>query len=118
MSNSLAQEHCQPCSIGTGALPSEEVNRLISYVPRWKRIMVGNRDRIQREFHFVDFVEGFNFACRIAELAEAENHHPSLLIEWGKVTVNWWTHKVNGLHQNDFIMAAKTDLLAAPPKTS
>lgn len=113
MSNNLAQEHCKPCSIGTRPLPGDEINRLLSYMPRWKRISVDNMDRIQREFHFMDFVEGFNFACRIAELAESENHHPSLHIEWGKVTVNWWTHKINGLHQNDFIMAAKTDVLAA-----
>jgi 4a-hydroxytetrahydrobiopterin dehydratase len=115
MISRLAKERCQPCTIGSRPLPPEEVSRLLGLVTRWNKQSVDNMDRIWREFYFHDFREGFNFAYKVAALAERENHHPSILIEWGQVTVSWWTHKVNGLHMNDFIMAAKTDMLATPP---
>lgn len=111
MSNNLAQQHCQPCSIGTRPLPPEESNRLLASVPRWKKVQVDATDQIKRDFHFRDFREGFTFAYKVAALAERENHHPRMTVEWGLVSVSWWTHKINGLHQNDFIMAAKTDKL-------
>jgi 4a-hydroxytetrahydrobiopterin dehydratase len=65
--------------------------------------------RLERVFKFRNFVEALGFTNKVGELAEAENHHPALLTEWGRVTVTWWTHAVKGLHRNDFIMAAKTD---------
>lgn len=111
MSNTLAQQHCQPCVIGTRPLPADEVNRLLPSIGRWKKLQVDAVDRIQREYHFKDFREAFTFAYKVAGLAERENHHPSMTVEWGLVRVCWWTHKVNGLHMNDFIMAAKTDAL-------
>lgn len=109
----LARRHCEPCSLGGKPLPDEESNRLLTETPRWKKER--NREgveQLRRTFHFSDFREAFNFAYKIAALAEREEHHPALLVEWGQVTVTWWTHKIGGLHENDFIMAAKTDRIA------
>jgi 4a-hydroxytetrahydrobiopterin dehydratase len=69
--------------------------------------------RLQRAFKFKNFAEALQFTNQVGALAEEEGHHPALLTEWGKVTVTWWTHKIKGLHRNDFIMAAKTDELYA-----
>ena len=68
---------------------------------------------VTRIFHFPSFADALAFTNRVGVLAEEEAHHPALLTEWGQVTVTWWTHKIRGLHRNDFIMAAKTDALAA-----
>lgn len=114
MSRSLYEQHCGPCTIGTRAMLPEESNKMLASVPRWKKVSVDNMEHIRREFHFRDFKEAAAFTNKIGMLAERENHHPTLLTEWGKVTVTWWTHKANGLHPNDFIMAAKTDLIATP----
>ncbi len=65
--------------------------------------------RLQRTLTFKDYAEALVFTDRVGAVAEAEGHHPSIVLEWGKVTVNWWTHAIRGLHRNDFIMAAKTD---------
>ena len=62
-------------------------------------------------FAFLDYDQTVNFANSVTKLAEEEDHHPEIIIEWGKVTVSWWSHKINGLHMNDFICAAKTDEL-------
>jgi 4a-hydroxytetrahydrobiopterin dehydratase len=67
--------------------------------------------RLERAFGFPTFADALAFTNRVGTLAEAEGHHPALLTEWGRVTVTWWTHKIRGLHRNDFIMAAKTDAL-------
>jgi pterin-4a-carbinolamine dehydratase len=67
----------------------------------------------ERAFEFPSFADALAFTNRVGALAEKEGHHPALLTEWGRVTVTWWTHKIRGLHRNDFIMAAKTDALAA-----
>jgi 4a-hydroxytetrahydrobiopterin dehydratase len=64
-----------------------------------------------RAFKFKNFTEALAFTDQVGEIAEEEGHHPALFTEWGKVTVRWWTHKIGGLHENDFIMAAKTDRL-------
>ena len=68
---------------------------------------------LERAFAFPNFVDALAFTNKVSALAESESHHPALLTEWGKVTVTWWTHKIGGLHRNDFIMAAKTDQLYA-----
>jgi 4a-hydroxytetrahydrobiopterin dehydratase len=78
-------------------------------VPEWQVLEVDGIPRLQRTFKFKNFVQALDFTNKVGELAEAEDHHPALLTEWGKVTVAWWTHKIKGLHRNDFIMAAKTD---------
>ena len=68
--------------------------------------------RLERVFRLKDFAQALEFTNKVGALAEAEGHHPALLTQWGSVTVTWWTHKIRGLHRNDFIMAAKTDRLA------
>jgi len=65
--------------------------------------------RLEKAFQFKDFRQALAFTNRIAQLANEADHHPAILTEWGKVTVTWWTHKIKGLHKNDFIMAAKTE---------
>jgi 4a-hydroxytetrahydrobiopterin dehydratase len=80
-------------------------------VPEWQVIQREGIKRLQRVFGFRNFAQALAFTNRVGEQAEKEGHHPALLTEWGKVTVTWWTHKIGGLHQNDFIMAARTDEL-------
>jgi len=78
-------------------------------VPDWQIVERDQIKRLERAFKFKNFVEALQFTNRVGKLAEEEGHHPALLTEWGRVTVTWWTHKIKGLHRNDFIMAAKTD---------
>ena len=80
-------------------------------VPAWAVVEREGVPRLERTFSFRNFAEALRFTNRVGELAEEEGHHPALLTEWGKVTVGWWTHKIRGLHRNDFVMAAKTDRL-------
>ncbi len=65
-------------------------------------------DRLERVFKFQNFAKALAFTDKVGKIAEEEGHHPAILTEWGRVTVTWWTHKIKGLHRNDFIMAAKT----------
>ncbi len=80
-------------------------------VPDWALTEEGGVPRLERAFRFKDFARALAFTDRVGALAEAEGHHPRIVTEWGRVTVAWWTHKIRGLHRNDFIMAAKTDAL-------
>ncbi len=84
---------------------------LLRDLPGWEVREREGISRLERVFRFPDFAGAMEFARRVGDAAEAEDHHPSLLVEWGRVTVSWWTHKIRGLHRNDFIMAAKTDAL-------
>ena len=78
-------------------------------MPEWELVEVDGVERLRRVFSFDDFAGALAFANEVGELAEREGHHPALLVEWGRTTVSWWTHKIRGLHRNDFVMAAKTD---------
>ena len=89
----------------------DEATELHAQTPNWD---IAERDgipRLERSFNFPNFVEALTFTNAVGALAEEEGHHPALLTEWGSVSVAWWTHKIRGLHKNDFIMAAKTDAL-------
>ncbi len=108
----LYERHCEACQMGAPLVTEEEFRELLLKVPAWKRDFHDGVEKLIREFHFMEFKDAFNFTYKIATLAERENHHPSIMTEWGKVSVYWWTHKINGLHVNDFIMAAKTDVIA------
>ena len=88
-----------------------EIAELLLQVPEWKIVEQDGIKRLERAFKFRNFAQALAFTNKVGELAEAEGHHPAILTEWGKVTVTWWTHKIRGLHRNDFIMAAKTDPL-------
>jgi 4a-hydroxytetrahydrobiopterin dehydratase len=109
----LKHMKCVPCRGGEPTLTTEQVAALHPGVPDWQLIEVNDIQRLQRTLKFKNFAEALAFTDKVGALAEAEDHHPALLTEWGKVTVTWWTHKIRGLHQNDFIMAAKTDSLLA-----
>jgi 4a-hydroxytetrahydrobiopterin dehydratase len=78
-------------------------------IPDWSVIVVDGVMQLSREFDFRNFAQALAFTNRVGEIAEAEDHHPAILTEWGKVTVTWWSHKIRGLHKNDLIMAARTD---------
>lgn len=107
----LTEQNCVPCRGGEPPLSQMEIDALKPEIPEWQVIEVDGVKRLLRTFTFKDFAEALAFTNRVGQLAEAEDHHPALLTEWGKVTITWWTHKIKGLHRNDFIMAAKTDQL-------
>jgi 4a-hydroxytetrahydrobiopterin dehydratase len=89
----------------------EEIAELHPLVADWELTDVESVKRLKRGFKFRDFAQAMEFASRVGEAAESEGHHPRLTVEWGRVGVEWWTHKIRGLHRNDFIMAAKSDRL-------
>jgi len=105
----LVQLKCTACRKGEPTVTDEEINEFRPQVPDWNILEVDGEKRLEKEFRFDNFVHALAFTNKIGELAEEEGHHPALLTEWGKVTVSWWTHKIRGLHRNDFIMAARTD---------
>ena len=95
----------------TSRLKPSEISQLAEKLPGWQIYEKDGEPRLERMFKFKDFRKAVAFTNQVAQVANEEDHHPAILTEWGKVTVTWWTHKIKGLHQNDFIMAAKTDLL-------
>lgn len=92
-------------------LTDEEIHDFHVQIPAWQMIELDGTPSLRRVFRFKNFAQALIFTNRVGELAEAEDHHPAILTEWGRVTVTFWTHVTNGLHRNDFIAAAKTDLL-------
>ncbi len=107
----LSQLKCVPIRGGEPVLTSGESYRLQPQISDWQVKEVGGEQRLERVFKFKDFAQALAFTDKVGAIAEQEDHHPLIILEWGKVTVNWWTHKIGGLHKNDFIMAAKTDEL-------
>lgn len=105
----LKELKCVPCRGDSPPLAEGEIAAFKPQVSDWDVIEVDGIPRLQRVFKFKNFALALAFTNQVGELAEAEDHHPALLTEWGKVTVTWWTHKIKGLHQNDFIMATRTD---------
>ena len=111
--NELKNKSCVPCSEGAGPMSPSKIKELLEFIPEWEVATDEGVSRLQRTFMFPDFKSAITFTNQVGELAEAEQHHPKLVTEWGKVTVIWWTHSVKGLHMNDFIMAGKTNELKA-----
>ncbi len=107
----LSQLSCQACHGNALALPESEQIALMSQLPNWQKQNTQEGQRLSRVFKFKAYLDGVGFTVQLAELAEQVQHHPQITLEWGKVTVTWWTHTLNGLHLNDFIMAAQTDSL-------
>jgi 4a-hydroxytetrahydrobiopterin dehydratase len=105
-------ERCVPCHGGLPPATAEEEAELTPLIPDWSKKERNGVPRLVRTFRFADYPATLAFTQRVGELADEQDHHPSLLTEWGKVTVSWWTHAIRGLHRNDFLMAAKTDALA------
>ena len=105
----LSTLKCIACRGGDPQLTDAEIAEFLPQIPDWEIVEAGGIQRLQRVFKLKNFVEALEFANKVGAIAEEEDHHPMLIVEWGKVTVQWWTHVVKGLHKNDFIMAAKTD---------
>jgi 4a-hydroxytetrahydrobiopterin dehydratase len=113
MTENLAQKKCTACSGESSPLSESEIKKLKPQIPDWEIEDENGELRLKRSYKFSNFKQALAFTQWVGEKAEEEGHHPSLLTEWGKVTVTWWTHAINGLHENDFIMAAKSDRVAA-----
>lgn len=108
----LAAGKCVACRGGEPKLIEAEIEELKIHVPQWQLKEVNGMQRLERVFKFKNFAQALEFTNQIGRIAEEEDHHPLVVTEWGRVTVQWWTHKIGGLHRNDFIMAAKTDELS------
>lgn len=111
----LARETCVACRPGSPRVPPQEVGTLLANLPGWKVEAVGGIDRLVCRFFFPNFTEALEFANRVGKLADEADHHPELTVEWGAATVQWWTHTIQGLHRNDFIMAARTAGVSSAP---
>ena len=109
----LHQMKCVACRAGEPTVTDSEIEMLSPQIPEWRVREVDGIRRLERVFKFKNFIQALDFTNRIGALAEKEDHHPLIITEYGRTTINWWTHKIGGLHKNDFIMAAKTDELAA-----
>jgi 4a-hydroxytetrahydrobiopterin dehydratase len=104
----LASKTCVPCRGGVPPLAGKELEALAKQVPEWK---VVNGHHIVRKFTFPDFRQALTFANKVGEIAEQQGHHPDILLSWGKAEITTWTHKIDGLTESDFILAAKIDNL-------
>jgi 4a-hydroxytetrahydrobiopterin dehydratase len=112
----LAAKSCVPCRGGVPPLQEDDARRLLAGAPGWE--LRQNAARLERRFEFRDFVAAMKFVNRVAEVAEQEGHHPDIAIHWNRVDLTLWTHKIGGLHENDFILAAKVNrLLEEDPAT-
>ena len=107
--NELAKSKCVPCRGGTPPLTADKVKEYLAAVPQWTVSADGKR--IARTFTFKDFVQAMKFVNQVADVAEEQGHHPDIHIHWNKVELVLWTHAIGGLHENDFVMAARTDRL-------
>jgi len=105
----LAFTKCAACRGGEPTLTDAEISELHPQVTEWEIKDVDGIKRLERVFKLKNFVEAIAFTNKVGLIAEEEDHHPLMIVEWGRVTVQWWSHKIKGLHKNDFIMAAKTD---------
>jgi 4a-hydroxytetrahydrobiopterin dehydratase len=109
--NQLTARTCVACRLDAPLATQKEINVFMQQLPNWVIVEEDKIKRLQRVLTFNNFTDAMVFTQNVSDLAEKENHHPAILTEWGKVTVCWWSHKIKGLHLNDFIMAAKTDQL-------
>ncbi len=107
----LENEHCSAITATTPKLNQPEIEQYLARISNWRLYERDGEPYLEKVFVFKDFNQALDFTNQVAKIANEENHHPALLTEWGRVTVTWWTHRIQGLHQNDFIMAAKTDRL-------
>ena len=104
----LAERQCVPCRGGVPPLKGDELKALSAQLPRWE---VMNEHHLQKIFQFKNFRETLDFVNRVGELAEEQGHHPDICFGWGKADISIWTHKIDGLTESDFVLAAKIDKL-------
>jgi 4a-hydroxytetrahydrobiopterin dehydratase len=105
----LADKQCVPCRGGVPPLKGKELQAMHAGVPEWT---VVDEHHLTREYKFPDFKQALDFVNKVGALAEEQGHHPDILLAWGKAGVTMWTHKIDGLTESDFIMAAKIDRIA------
>ena len=108
----LSEKTCSACRAGSPLLSEADLHEALLQLPDWAVEVVAGVNQLVRTYTFKNFVQAMEFSRAVGELAEEYGHHPALLTEWGKVKVSWWTHKIHGLHENDVIMAAKTEQLS------
>lgn len=109
----LQNSTCEACRADAPHVTDAELAVLIKEIPAWSAPVRDGILQLERQFRFRQFSDAMQFSNQVGCMADQEKHHPAILTEWGKVTVTWWSHKIRGLHRNDFIMAAKTDALYA-----
>jgi 4a-hydroxytetrahydrobiopterin dehydratase len=107
----LISEKCSACRRDSPRVSESEIQELKPQIPEWTLVERESIPRLERVFRFTNFADALNFTNRVGALAEEEGHHPAILTEWGRVTVTLWTHKIRGLHRNDFVIAAKLDAI-------
>lgn len=109
MSEQLSQQTCEVCRVGAPKVEGEAAQALLAQLDGWQLNEVDGITQLVKQYSFNNFVKALAFTNQVGELAESFNHHPAITTEWGKVTLSWWTHKIKGVHKNDFVMAAKSD---------
>ena len=107
----LASNTCEACRIDAPIVSDNEASKLIKEIEGWDLINDGIK-KLKKEFSFSNYSDSVDFSNKVADMADKEDHHPQIILEWGKVTVIWWSHKIKGLHKNDFICAAKTNKIS------
>ncbi len=107
----LTGETCVACQGDAPTVSESQAAELNRQIPDWAIVSESDVARLERIFVFKDFRAALAFTVAVGDLAESQGHHPAILTEWGRVSVTWWTHKIGGLHRNDFVMAARTDEL-------
>jgi len=107
----LTSKHCEGCQEGAPAISQRELDEFLPLLPRWRVVDINGTRRLQRDYEFNDFAEALEFVNKVGTLSENEGHHPSLTLEYGRVTLCWWTRKIGGLHLDDLIMASRSDEL-------
>lgn len=110
--SALANSPCQACNADSQALSADEQRELLKQLSGWHINLIEGVAQLRKNYDFKNFRQALALTNSIGALAEAENHHPELTTSWGKLSVSWWTHSVQGLHRNDFIMAARCDALS------
>lgn len=111
----LTHQRCVACRPDSPRATAQEIQEWMPQIPEWRIIDRNGVPQLERTYKFKDFAQALDFTDRVGALAQAQDHHPSILTEYGRVTLTWWTHAIKGLHRNDFIMAAKSDELYKPP---
>lgn len=108
----LTQRRCEACRADAPQATPAEIAEYMAQIPEWEIVEAGGVKQLRRQYKFKNFAQALEFANKVGEIAEQEDHHPAILVEYGKVALTWYTHKIKGLHVNDFIMAARSDQLS------
>ena len=108
---SLKESKCEACTIDAPLVSDSEAKVLLFELDGWVIESDSGINQLIKTYKFSNYAESLDFSNKVADLAESEDHHPKIILEYGSVEVSWWSHKIKGLHKNDFICAAKTDLI-------